>query len=116
MPVIRVEKATKQYNEEGRTLYAVRELSLTVEQGDFVFLIGSSGAGKSTLVLLLMRLVEPTEGRVMFGGTDIRKFGEDEYRRLFSTVFQDFKMFSFTIQDNITALGEANPQGVEEAL
>jgi len=47
MPVIRVEKATKQYNDEGRTLYAVLELSLTVEQGDFVFLIGSSGAGRA---------------------------------------------------------------------
>lgn len=96
--------------------YALRDVSIEIRPGEKVAIVGENGAGKTTLVLLLMRLVEPTEGRVLFGGTDIRKFGEEEYRRLFSTVFQDFKMFSFTIQDNITALGEANPQEVEEAL
>ena len=63
MPVIRVENVTKKYTEEGRSLYAVRDLSLTVEQGDFVFLIGSSGAGMS-----------PDQGDVYLNEVNIARF------------------------------------------
>ena len=65
MPVIRVENVTKKYTEEGRSLYAVRDLSLTVEQGDFVFLIGSSGAGKSTLLDLISGKIRPDKSTLL---------------------------------------------------
>ena len=58
MPEIRLENVSKRYKAEGRTQYAVREVSLKIEQGEFVFLIGSSGAGKSTILRLIGRRSE----------------------------------------------------------
>ena len=105
MPVIRVEKATKQYNEEGRTLYAVRELSLTVEQGDFVFLIGSSGAGKSTLLKLIGGELSPDQGEVYLNEVNIYKaFGPWRTRvaRSFGIVNQECQLIrKRTIADNL---------------
>ena len=105
MPVIRVEKATKQYNEEGRTLYAVRELSLTVEQGDFVFLIGSSGAGKSTLLKLIGGELSPDQGEVYLNEVNIYKaFGPWKTRvaRSFGIVNQECQLIrKRTIADNL---------------
>ena len=105
MPVIRVEKATKQYNEEGRTLYAVRELSLTVEQGDFVFLIGSSGAGKSTMLKLMGGEISPDEGMILLDDVNIgRFFGPWKVRlaRTFGVVSQESLLIrKRTIADNL---------------
>ena len=105
MPVIRVEKATKQYNEEGRTLYAVRELSLTVEQGDFVFLIGSSGAGKSTLLKLIGGELSPDQGEVYLNEVNIyNAFGPWRTRvaRSFGIVNQECQLIrKRTIADNL---------------
>ena len=105
MPVIRVEKATKQYNEEGRTLYAVRELSLTVEQGDFVFLIGSSGAGKSTLLKLIGGELSPDQGEVYLNGLNVaRMIGPWRTRmtRTFGIVNQECLLIrKRTIGDNL---------------
>ena len=63
-----------------------------------------------------MRMVEPTEGKILLNGVDIREYDEREYRNLFSTVFQDYKLFSFTSQDNITALNDVNTLQMESAI
>lgn len=65
--------------------------------------VGRNGAGKTTFIKLLCRLYEPTEGRITLNGVDIRKYREEEYRNLFSVVFQDFKLFAFSVRDNIVA-------------
>lgn len=65
--------------------------------------VGRNGAGKTTFIKLLCRLYEPTEGRITLNGVDIRKYSEEEYRDLFGVVFQDFKLFSFPIWENIVA-------------
>ena len=62
MPEIRLENVSKRYTRDKRTQYAVRDVSLTVEQGEFVFLIGSSGAGKSTLLKLMGGEISPDAG------------------------------------------------------
>ena len=64
-------------------------------------LVGKNGAGKTTFVKLLCRLYEPTEGVITLNGIDIRKIKEDEYRELFSVVFQDFKLFAFPLWKNL---------------
>ena len=95
MPVIRVENVTKKYTEEGRSLYAVRDLSLTVEQGDFVFLIGSSGAGKSTLLKLMGGEMSPDQGDVYLNEVNVSKaFGPWRTRvaRSFGIVNQECQL------------------------
>ena len=89
--------------------YALRNVSLEIKGNEKIAIVGENGAGKTTLTMLLMRIVEPAEGRILLNGVDIREYDEDEYRKLFSTIFQDYKLFSFSIQDNITALADAQP-------
>ena len=73
MAEIRLENATKYYKEDRRVNYAVKEINLTIEQGEFVFLIGSSGAGKSTLLRLLSGELKPDEGMVFFNGANMAR-------------------------------------------
>ncbi len=78
--------------------------------------VGRNGAGKTTFIKLLCRLYEPTKGRITLNGIDIRKYDEEEYRRLFGVVFQDFKLFAFPVWENITAGFERKQERIEEAL
>lgn len=96
--------------------YALRNVSVKIGQHEKIAIVGENGAGKTTLVMLLMRLMEPTEGRILLNGVDIRDYDENEYRKLFSTVFQDFKLFSFTIEDNVAALTAGDTSFVETAI
>ena len=73
MPTITLENVTKRYIEEKRPHYAVREISLSVEQGEFIFLIGSSGAGKSTLLKLIGGEMAPDQGVVYLNGSNVAR-------------------------------------------
>ncbi|MCI9431768.1 MAG: ATP-binding cassette domain-containing protein [Oscillospiraceae bacterium] len=73
MAEIRLDHVSKRYMEERRLTYAVRDISLTVEQGEFVFLIGSSGAGKTTLLQLMSGEIAPDEGTVLLNNTNIAR-------------------------------------------
>ena len=78
-----------------RGVYALRELSLRIDKGEFVFLTGPSGAGKSTLLRLLLRQDLPSEGRLIVGGRDLSQLSPRQvqaYRRSLGFVFQDFKL------------------------
>lgn len=79
----------------------LRDVCLRIRPGEKVALVGYNGAGKTTLVKLLMRLYDPTAGRILYGGRDIREYSLDEYRRRFETVFQDFAVFAATVRENI---------------
>ena len=82
----------------------LRNINLTIRNKERLSIVGENGAGKTTLVKLLLRLYEPTEGRILINGVDIKEIDYNEYLSLFSTVFQDFKLFAFRIVDNVTAL------------
>ena len=88
-----------------RGLYALRDLSLTVDKGEFVFLTGPSGAGKSTLLRLLLAQEKPSEGDILVNGHDLSKLsrGEiQEYRRGIGFIFQDFKLIPMrTVFENV---------------
>ncbi len=83
---------------EKETLHNV---SFTWKKGERIALVGSNGSGKTTLVKLLLRLYDPSEGEITLNGESIRSFNVTSYRDLFGTVFQDFKMFSMTVKDNV---------------
>jgi len=90
----------------GRGLYALRDLTLTIDKGDFVFLTGPSGAGKSTLLRLLLLQERPTEGDVIVGGRNLAHLSQTEvqaYRRTVGFVFQDFKLIATkTVFENVS--------------
>jgi cell division transport system ATP-binding protein len=89
----------------GRGVYALRDLSLRVDKGEFVFLTGPSGAGKSTLLRLLLRQDVPTEGELVVGGRNLAALTARQvqsYRRSLGFVFQDFKLLQTkTVLENI---------------
>lgn len=76
-------------------------LDLTVHPGEKLAVVGLNGAGKTTLVKLLCGLLDPTDGRVLLNGTDIRTFNRRAYYDLFSAVFQEFSILDVTIAENI---------------
>ena len=90
----------------GRGLYALRDLNLTIDKGEFVFLTGPSGAGKSTLLRLLLLQERPTEGEVIVSGRNLSGLTRNEvqaYRRTVGFVFQDFKLITTkTVFENVS--------------
>jgi len=100
--VIETHHLSKLYS---RGLYALQDLSLTVEKGEFVFLTGPSGAGKSTLLRLLLVQERPSEGEIRVNGHDLTKLSRSdiqEYRRGVGFIFQDFKLIpSRTVFENV---------------
>ena len=81
--------------------YAVQGISFTLAAGEKLALVGENGAGKTTLVKLLARLYDPTEGRILLDGIDIKEYDLDEYRKKVGVIFQDFVRFQFTVAENI---------------
>ncbi|MGF7109038.1 ABC-type multidrug transport system fused ATPase/permease subunit [Treponema pedis] len=82
--------------------YALQNVSVKFNSKERIAVIGENGAGKSTFVKLLMRLYEPTNGKILINGIDIKTIDYDYYQTWFAAVFQDFKLFSFSIKENIT--------------
>ncbi len=101
-PIVELRRATKIY--PGGHV-ALERVSLRVDRGEFLFLVGPTGCGKSTLIKLLIRELEPTEGEVLIAGRDISTLPNRQIpflRRRIGTVFQDFKLLpSRTVYDNV---------------
>ena len=101
--VIRFENVSKTYPAQARP--ALQEMSLEIERGEFVFVIGSSGSGKSTFMRLILREERPTTGRVQVAGKDLNKLSNwklPHHRRLIGTVFQDFRLLpNKTVYQNV---------------
>lgn len=81
--------------------FALRNLNFTIAKGQSIALVGQNGAGKTTFIKLLCRLYEPTEGRILLDGRDLREWEEGELRRRISPVFQDFIRYQLSFRDNV---------------
>lgn len=116
------------FNYPNGTRKVLEEISLTIEPGEHVALVGENGAGKTTLVKLLTRLYDPSGGRITLDGIDLRHLNPRDLRQQISVVFQDFAKYHFTARENIwlgnismsrdsQGLAEAAEQaGIGEAL
>lgn len=96
--------------------YVLRGVNLKWRIGEKMALVGKNGCGKSTLVKLLCRLYDPTEGEITLNGIDIRKYQYEEYMALFSVVFQDSGLFSFSIAENTAADTDYDPDMVRDCI
>jgi cell division transport system ATP-binding protein len=113
--VIETQSLSKAY---GRGMYALRDLNVKIDKGEFAFLTGPSGAGKSTLLRLLLLEERPTDGEVIVGGRNLSRLSRDEiqaYRRTVGFVFQDFKLIpTKTIFENVSFVMRVLGQPVEQ--
>lgn len=91
-PIIVLENVSKSYQKD---VDAVKDVSIKIRKGEFVFIVGSSGSGKSTLVKLLLKEIEPTSGKIFVNGKDITRLRRrlvPKFRRNLGIVFQDFRL------------------------
>lgn len=79
----------------------LKNINLTIQPGEHIALVGYNGSGKTTLIKLLMRLYDPTEGRILYGGKDIREYDVTQYRKKMGVIFQDFKMYGASLKENV---------------
>ena len=96
---LRLEHVTYRY--PGAERDTIRDIDLTICPGEKLAVVGLNGAGKTTLVKLLCGFLDPTEGRVLFNGVDVRQFDRREYYKLFSAVFQDYSDLDVTVAESV---------------
>ena len=101
--MIRLENVSKSYSEG---IPALNDVSLQIGEGEFVFVMGDSGSGKSTLIKLLLKELEPTEGKIYINNQDISAIGRRQipvFRRQIGVVFQDFRLLKDrNVYDNVS--------------
>ena len=97
----------------GSKTWALRHVSLRISPGEKIALVGENGAGKTTLAKLLARLYDPTEGRILIDGVDLREYELESLRRAVGVIFQDFVHYDLCLDENI-GVGEISQ--VEEYL
>ena len=100
----------------GSETWALRGVNARLCAGDKVAIVGPNGSGKTTLIKLLCRLYDPDEGEILLNGIDIRKYDYEEYLRLFSVVFQDFRLLAFPLGENVAASQDVDAQRARECL
>jgi len=105
-PPLCVEQLTKRFRQGNTTIEALKEISLTIQRGEFVAVMGASGSGKSTLLHVIAGLTRPDEGRVLIDGQDLSAMSDRQLtlfrRRHIGLVFQAFNLIpTLSAQDNV---------------
>lgn len=99
----------------GTEIDVLSDLNLKFSPGETVVLVGVNGAGKTTLIKLLTRLYDPTEGRILLDGHDLREYDPNDLYGLFGIIFQDFGKYAFTVSENIS-FGDVEREVVAEEI
>lgn len=100
----------------GSTEPALKDFSMKLKIGEKLAVVGMNGSGKTTMIKLLCRLYDPDEGEILLNGVNICKFRADEYRQLFSVVFQDYILFPFRLAQNVAASIKYDEAHVKKCL
>lgn len=96
--------------------YVLRHVNLKFKVGEKLAVVGMNGSGKTTFIKLMCRLYDPTEGEILLNGVNIKKYDYNEYMSIFSVVFQDFRLFSFSLGQNVSASASYDREKVTECL
>jgi ABC-type multidrug transport system fused ATPase/permease subunit len=96
--------------------YSLRNVNLKIRAKEKLAIVGENGAGKTTFVKLLCRLYDPTEGVILLNGIDIKSFSYEAYMKVFAPVFQDFKLLSFTLKENIAFNDKVDDEEIKSYL
>ena len=112
--VIAFENVSFKYSDSDQ--YAIKNLNLQFKAGQKLAVVGMNGSGKTTLIKLLCRLYDPDEGRITLNGIDIRKYNFKEYMDIFSVVFQDYRLFSFSLANNVATSNEYDEDRIKQNL
>jgi len=100
----------------GSETYALHNVNMKFEIGKRLAVVGMNGSGKTTFIKLLCRLYDPTEGEILLNGIDIRKYNYREYMDIFSVVFQDFKLLSLKLGENVAGKVDYDKERVTDCL
>lgn len=100
-PHYKIEFSNVSFKYPGADKNCIENVSFIFQTGEKICLVGENGSGKSTLVKLLLKIYEPTEGKILINGNDIRKYDATTYRKLFGVIFQDYIRYFKTVQENI---------------
>lgn len=96
--------------------YILKDINIKINAGEKLAIVGMNGAGKSTFIKLLCRLYEPTKGEILVNGENISSYDSAEYSNLLTVVLQDFKLFAFSVSDNIVLQKDYNQDKFNSAL
>lgn len=86
----------------------LEDINITIRSGEKLSIVGLNGEGKTTLIKLICGLYKPTSGKILLDGVDIYEYYQEDYKKLMAPVFQDFRLFATTIDDNIILNDEYN--------
>jgi ATP-binding cassette subfamily B protein len=100
----------------GSEAYALKNFSIKINPKEHLAIVGQNGSGKTTFIKLLTKMYDDYEGEIFVNGINMREYDTDDYRKIFAVVFQDYKIFSFKISDNITCGGEYDEKKIFECM
>src|SRR5262249_10913578 len=98
----------------GRLGRVLEDVSFTIHKNEKIAIVGVNGAGKTTLIKLLLRLMDPEQGSIMFRGTDLKDWDINAFRQGIGVVFQDFSRFKLSLYENIALALKRGPDPAEE--
>lgn len=113
---IEIEFQNVSFTYPGSSKKALDNISLTLKNGEHLAVVGRNGSGKTTFIKLLCRLYDPDEGEILINGVNIKQYTKESLLKLFSPVFQDFSVFTFSVAENLCASDEYDSEKLNRAL
>ena len=114
--MLRVEFKDVWFRYPGAEKYSLEAVNVTLNKGEIMTIVGENGSGKTTFVKLLLGLYRPTKGEILLNGVNIDRYSDAEYRKIFAPVFQDYRLFAYTIRENLVFDGEYHEAEAEALL
>lgn len=103
-------------SEEEPCTWVLKNIDIRITKNEMVAFVGLNGAGKSTVMKLLMRLYDPVSGQIKWNGMDIKCFNVQKYRKKISTIFQEFQIYAYPLENNVSLSSDADEEYVKKAL